>query len=889
MNKLFFFLFAGIFLFLALNGRAQSPDYPIRPVPFTAVEVTDSFWAPRIQTHHEVTVPYVLDQSSNYINNIYRAAGLKGGGYTGNAPFDDGFLYMMLVGASRSLQHFDDPSLETYLDSLITIIGMAQEEDGYLYTYRQIEGNSSHPWVGSDRWVLVHDLSHELYDLAFLIEAGVAHYEATGKTSFLDIAVKAADCIDEAFGWGKIEDYPGHEAIEFSLVKLYRATGEDRYLDLAKFFLDVRGGGPQYCQAHLPVVDQEEAVGHAVRAVFLYSGMADVAALTNDQSYIHAIDKIWEDIVQRKIYITGGIGATGGNEGFDDPYVLPNSSAYCETCASIGNIMYNHRMFMLYGDSKYADVMERSLYNSFLCGVSLSGDRFHYANPLASSGSHSRYAWHSCPCCAANLTRFMPSIAGLVYGVKADSLYVNLFISSTAGVEVDGTQVSLEQSTAFPYEGEVKINVDPETSRSFKILVRIPGWAGNTAMYGGLYRFTDLAEESLTFRVNGTVEDYTVDRGYAVFDRTWKTGDEISFTLPMKVRKILSDERIEGNRERFSLQRGPLVYCLEESDNPALETMDFRFDTGAEFVPFYEAGLLEGTEVLKGPARTRMGDTVEALLVPYHLWNNRERGKMEVWLSSQEFKPLPDSLILINLAAGDYASTNHVSDWEDLDAIFDLYDPQSSRDKGPAAFGNWMYNGGTVGTWNWVQYTLHKKYWVSSSQVYWWDDNSGITLPDECYLSWWDEASSSFREIEGTRGTQADGTIQWDQYNTESFTPVLTDRVRLNFLGNSKAQGILEWKIYFAENGPSGIQATNLPEVFVHPTVTRDYFNIESSASGNTELRIFNASGRLVESMNLTGRTETLEGDRLGSPGLYFLVFYREMQEFWIEKLIILD
>lgn len=891
MNKKSTFILAAFITVLILQCGAQTSDYPVRPVPFTSVQVTDSFWAPRILTHHEVTVPYVLDRSSDYIDNLYRAAGLMGGGYTGYAPFDDGFLFMMLVGASRSLQHFDDPEFEAELDSLITIIGMAQEEDGYLYTYRQIEGDNSHPWVGPERWALVHELSHELYDMAFLIEAGVAHYEATGKSRFLDIAIKAADCIDDAFGWGKIEDYPGHQAVEFALVKLYRATGEQRYLDLAKFFLDVRGpDGEQYCQAHQAVVDQEEAVGHSVRAVFMYAGMADVAAITSDHDYIHAIDKIWEDIVHRKIYITGGIGATGGNEGFDAPYVLPNSSAYCETCASIANVMFNHRMFMLHGESKYADVMERSLYNSLLCGISLSGDRFHYANPLASSGSHSRYEWHVCPCCAANLTRFIPSIPGMVYATKSDSLYINLFVNSTSGIDLDGTPVSVEQSTAYPWEGDVEIKVNPESPRSFKVLLRVPGWAGNIAMPGGLYRFMDETEDSAEVKVNGVDATYTIDKGYIVIDRNWQPGDVISYSLPMKVRRILSDERIVYNRERISLQRGPLVYCFEEIDNPDLGSEDFRFDQEAEITTLFNPDSLEGTQELYCPVETRSGTQKQLTLIPYHLWNNRQRGKMEVWLSTKEFKPLPDSLILIDVQAGDFATTNYVSPWEDLDAIYDLYDPASSGDKGPAAFGNWMSNGGTVGVWNWVQYNFNRKYWVCASDVYWWDDNAGITLPDQTYLSYWDSASSAFIEIPGTRGSQADGTIQWDQYNSKSFTPVYTDKVRLNFLGNSKAQGILEWMLYFTDGGSTGsLDAVNAGSgIRIYPSITGDCFTIDLGLVAHCEMQIFNASGSLVEARKLNGNQLIYRGI-FENPGLYLIRFSDGLNHYATEKLLILN
>ncbi len=885
------FLPAGLIIFVFMNCNAQLYDYPIRPVPFTAVEVTDSFWAPRIITNHEITIPHALTRSQDYIDNFYRAAGLKSGDYTGNYPFDDGLLFMILVGASNSLQYFDDPDFDEYLDSLISIIGLAQEDDGYVYTYRQIMGDNSHPWIGSSRWELEHDLSHELFNLGFLIEAGVAHHEATGKTNLLDIAIKAADCINNAFGWGKIEDYPGHEAVEFALVKLYRETGEQKYLDLAKFFIDVRGpDGEEYNQAHEKVVDQDQAVGHAVRATYLYSGVADVAAITNNMSYVNAIDKIWKDIVYRKIYITGGIGATGGNEGFDMPYVLPNSSAYCETCASIGNIMFNHRMFMLHGESKYIDVLERSLYNAFLSGISLSGNQFHYANPLASSGSHSRWEWHVCPCCAANIVRFIPSIPEMVYAINSDSLYINLYLSNSATIDLENTSIQVSQSTGFPYDGNVEIKVNPEASKSFKIFLRVPGWAGNTAIPGGLYSFMDKITDSVSVRINGGEASFILDKGYAVIDRTWQEGDVISLSLPMRIRKIISDERIEYNLERFALQRGPLVYCIEGCDNALLETMDLRYDVDNEFTDTYDSKILAGTQVLKGTAETRSGIKPEITLIPYHLWNNRESGKMEVWLSDREFKTLPDSLIMLDISAGDFASTNHVSDWEDLNAIYDLYDPKNSGDKGPGAFGNWMYNGGTVGEWNWVQYNFHKKYRVCASDVYWWDDNQGITLPDETYLSYWDSATASFIEIPGTRGTQADGTIKWDQYNLKTFTPVYTNKIRLNFLGNSKAQGILEWMLYFSTD-ISGLiidQDNIRSEITVFPNITKDQFMVDLGEIASCEMSIYNCTGNLVKVINLTGN-QMVSREELGGSGLYFLMFSDNLKKLMTEQIVVIN
>jgi DUF1680 family protein len=425
-----------VFLIAGCTGK-QEEDYPIKPVPFTSVRLTDNFWAPRIKKNASVTIPIAFSycESSGRVKNFEIAGGLDTGRFKTIYPFDDSDVFKIIEGASYSLQTYPDPKLDAYLDTLIYKIGLAQEDDGYLYTNRTIAemhgGVGLHEWAGKNRWELDSILSHELYNLGHLYEAAVAHYQATGKRTLLDIAIKSADLVNKDFGWDRIKVYPGHQVIEMGLVRLYRTTGEKKYLELAKFFLDIRGPkGDAYNQAHKLVVDQTAAAGHSVRATYMYSGMADIAAIEKNEAYLNAITKIWEDIVYGKMYITGGIGATGGNEGFADPFVLPNMSAYCETCASIGNIFTNHRLFLLYGEGKYIDVLEKTLYNSMLSGVSLSADRFFYPNPLESNGQHERQAWFGCACCPSNVARFVPAIPGYIYAVTDKELYVNLFVSA---------------------------------------------------------------------------------------------------------------------------------------------------------------------------------------------------------------------------------------------------------------------------------------------------------------------------------------------------------------------------------------------------------------------------------------------------------------------------
>ncbi|UCG28131.1 MAG: glycoside hydrolase family 127 protein, partial [Bacteroidales bacterium] len=482
MNRRNFFpVLAGIVI-LRITGCTVPEPAPeprmIEPVPFTSVHLTDRFWAPRIKRNHDITIPIAISQSeeTGRIKNFKIAGGFEEGEFCSIYPFDDSDVFKIIEGASYSLQTFPDPELEAVIDSLIYYIGHAQEDDGYLYTIRTIMGDDSHPWIGK-RWEKTHILSHELYNLGHMYEAAVAHYQATGKRTFLDIAIKSADLVDRDFGWGKFESYPGHQEIEIGLVKLYRVTGDKKYLDLAKFFLDVRGDGEEYSQSHKKVVEQDSAVGHSVRAAYMYSGMADVAALTSDQAYVDAISRIWEDIVFRKMYITGGIGAAGGNEGFAEPYYLPNLTAYCETCASIANVFWNHRMFLHKGEVKYYDVLERTLYNALLSGVSLGGDRFFYPNRLESYGQHERQEWFGCACCPSNICRFIPSVPGYIYGKTEDRLYINLYAGNRADIDLGGNVVEIIQETNYPWDGNVKITVNPESDGNFSLFLRIPGWA----------------------------------------------------------------------------------------------------------------------------------------------------------------------------------------------------------------------------------------------------------------------------------------------------------------------------------------------------------------------------------------------------------------------------
>ena len=651
-----FFIVAGlIVLFSGCSKKSSNKaDYPIQPVPFTSVKLTDNFWAPRIKKNASVTIPIAFGfcESTGRVKNFEIAAGLDTGKFQTIYPFDDSDVYKIIEGASYSLQTFPDPKLEAYLDTLIHKIGVAQEPDGYLYTNRTIAekhgGAGLHEWAGKNRWEMDSVLSHELYNLGHLYEAAVAHYQATGKRTLLDVALKSADLVNKDFGYDRVKVYPGHQVIEMGLVKLYRVTGEKKYLDLAKFFLDIRGPrGQAYNQANVKPVDQTEAVGHSVRATYMYSGMADIAAIENDAAYLNAITKIWGDLVYGKMYLTGGIGASGGNEGFADPFVLPNMSAYCETCASIGDIFFNHRLFLLHGQSKYIDILEKTLYNSMLSGVSLSADRFFYPNPLESNGQHQRQAWFGCACCPSNVARFVPAIPGYIYAVTDKELYVNLFISNDAGITIGKRKVNISQRANFPWDGKVDIMVNPEKSGEFILKIRIPGWAQNEALPGGLYKFTDQNAEQVKLMINGKESEIKIIDGYAVLSRKWKSGDKVEIDFPMPVRKVVADERVNEDRDKIAFQRGPVIYCAEWPDNKTGNVQDLVIKKDAAFTTEFDPSLLDGTQVINTigiQINKTVNDNVETglrpvsttvdvpvKLIPYALWNNRGAGQMLVW------------------------------------------------------------------------------------------------------------------------------------------------------------------------------------------------------------------------------------------------------------------
>lgn len=650
-----FVLIVAVAFSLISCTKKATRDYPIRPVLFTEVKVADAFWQPRMETNRTVTIPFAFKkcEETGRIDNFAKAGGLMPGEFEGRR-YNDSDVFKIMEGAAYSLAIHTDPELEKYMDDLISKVAAAQEEDGYLYTTRTIDPDNLAPGAGEERWSNLAS-SHELYNVGHMYEAAVAYYLATGKRNLLDVALKSANLIAHEFGPGKRQGFPGHQEIEIGLVKLYRLTGEKKYLDLAKFFLDVRGPGQfekkfaddsdfsiynkdWYYQAHKPVIEQTEAIGHAVRATYMYSGMADVAALTGDEDYIKAIQKIWENVVSKKLYITGGIGSRHEGEAFGEDYELPNATAYNETCAAIGNVFWNHRLFLLFGDAKYIDVLERTLYNGLISGVSLSGDLFFYPNPLESNGKFpfnqgeaTRKPWFDCACCPGNLARLLPSIPGYVYAHKENILYINLFVEGEARVDLKNTSVEVSQETDYPWDGHVHIQIDADEGKEFAVFVRIPGWARSEPVPSDLYAFLNAGEGEVAIHVNSENWPLDLDKGFARIYRKWHKGDTIDLELPMPVRRVISHNRVKDDQGKVALQRGPIVYCFEGIDNGGY-ILDRHLPDGMDFTVEFQPDLLGGVSVIQG---TSPNGTTHLTAIPYNVWSHRGVGEMAVWLSRE--------------------------------------------------------------------------------------------------------------------------------------------------------------------------------------------------------------------------------------------------------------
>ena len=671
---------AAILCFFALCAGtifAQS-GYPYTQVPFTAVKITpNTFWGDRIQAAREVTIPLAFSKCESehrYKNFEMAAYTLQHPGHPGlqtpewdvakfmGFSFDDTDVYKTIEGASYVLQTYPDAKLKAYIDSVLDVVAAAQESDGYLYTARTINPQHPHGWAANKRWAAEEHASHELYNLGHMVDAACAHYQATGSTKFLDIAKHYADCVVREVGpnAGQACVVPGHQIAEMALARLYVLTGEKKYLDEAKFLLDYRGKTPHkdvYSQSDKPVIDQTEAWGHAVRAGYMYAGMADVAALLGDSSYIKAIDTIYENIVSRKYYLTGGVGARHGGEAFGADYELPNLTAYNETCAAIAMVYLFERMFLLHGDAKYIDCLERTLYNGVISGMSVDGGKFFYPNPLSSDGRYrfnadgtmTRQPWFGCACCPSNLCRFIPSMPGYIYGVRDNDLYVNLYAANTATLALGGKSVTIQQDTNYPWDGDIAIKVLQNKAKAFNMMVRIPGWVQSRVVPSDLYAYNDDIFSTYEITVNGQKVDSELENGYMVINRNWKKGDVVRIHFDMPVRTVVASPRVSDDRGRVAVERGPLVYCTEWADNEGIDPHHLLLSRKPQFdvLPTYGIENKEGNgqtfNVTAISAQVQEASIsnegklaakdVTIKLIPYYAWNHRGAGKMDVWLA----------------------------------------------------------------------------------------------------------------------------------------------------------------------------------------------------------------------------------------------------------------
>jgi DUF1680 family protein len=789
-------------LSLSLGLQAQvkpHSGYPITPVPFTSVKVTDTFWGQRLEASRKVTIPLAFSkcEETGRYTNFVKAAHPSDTIKVGGLSFDDTDVYKTIEGASYSMQTFPDPKLAHYIDSVLVLVAAAQEKDGYLYTARTMNPAHPHEWSGTKRWEKEEELSHELYDLGHMIEGAIAHYQATGKRNFLDIAIKYADCAVREIGDkpGQVVVVPGHQIAEMALAKLYIVTGEKKYLDLAKFFLDKRGYTTikdEYSQSQKPVLQQDEAVGHAVRAAYMYSGMADVAALTGDTGYIHAIDRIWNNIVTKKLYITGGIGATGSGEAFGQNYQLPNMSAYCETCAAIANVYMNYRLFLLHGDAKYYDVLERTLYNGLISGVSLDGGGFFYPNPLESIGQHQRQPWFGCACCPSNIARFIPSVPGYIYAVNNNDVYVNLFMANSSNITVNGKQVALTQSTQYPWNGDIKIDVAPQGKQNLNLKIRIPGWVNGDVVPGDLYSYSDKKKLSYSITVNGQKVDSKLNNGYFDINRQWKKGDVVQVHFDMEPRTVKAHPLVVDDRGKVAIERGPIVYCAEWPDND-FSVLSVLLNNKPEFTVEHKADLLYGINEIKTNAQVLSYDAqgrivprdVKLTLIPYYAWAHRGSGEMAVWLPIE--LRATKAALPATIASESKISASHMV--KSITAINDRMIP-NGEGAGSAPYYHWWPKQGTT---EWISYDFNGEKTISSAMVFWYDDGpwGGCRVPREWKI-YYKAKDGSWQPVENPSAYGVKKGFE----NEVTFKPVSTTAVKIEVvLPSDNASGIYEWSV----------------------------------------------------------------------------------------------
>lgn len=800
---------------IAQHQHEHKHHYPIQAIPFHKVVLQDKLWAPRLETVRNSTIPHVFRKNleTGRVKNFQMAAMSNPTAVCSAFPFDDTDLYKQIEGVAYALQIKPDPALAARVDSLIAIIAAAQEPDGYLYTWRTIVERRNNPnliaevdhkganlgWLTGTRWAKEDDLSHELYNAGHLYEAAVAWFQATGKRNLLDVALKNAKLVDQSFGPGKLQKAPGHQEIELGLVKLYEVTGEKRWLDLAKFFIDVRGYGHPYSQNHAKVKDQRDAQGHAVRLAYMYAAVTDITALTGTKEYDTALKAVWEDIVNKQIYITGGVGATGSNEGFGGAYDLPNYSAYCETCSSIAFVNWSQKMYQLTGDTRYLDVVELNLYNALNAGMSISGDHFFYPNPLESRKNTARTEWFSCACCPPNLVRFFSSLGSFFYAQKGNELYLNLFAASKTSFNTSKGKkqipVDLELISDYPATGNIKVRVDPAQPNTFTFKVRIPGWAKGEAIPLGLYSFVDPQIRPVVFKVNGKVFPAKISGGYASIQRNWKKGDVVEFELPMDVQKVAAHPLVKADEGRYALKSGPFVYCLEGQDQADDRVLNMLVKKDAKINRQYDANLLGGQPTLQFEGQLitkKISDSngefqpMSLKAIPYYAWANRGRANMLVWLPY-------DLKVAKSVAQPTLATKSKLSASPELKgaltAASDQSAPKSSTD-GESTYVHWWPH---FGTKEWLQYDFPQAELVSKVRVYWFDDEAirgGCRVPQSWRLLYLENG-----EWKPVSTDQSYGTLK-DAWNELRFTPIKTTALRIEMqLKEKVSAGVHEWEV----------------------------------------------------------------------------------------------
>lgn len=775
-------------------NAAENSGKHIIQVPFTKVHIHDQFWAPRIEINRTVSIPSAFGEceKNGRFDNFALAGGLIKGEHKGDFPFDDTDPYKIIEGASYSLAAKYDKKLDHYLDSVIHLIQVAQEPDGYLTTCVTNKCTRLSGWWGKARWEKIN--SHELYNSGHLYEAAVAHFQSTGKRALLDVAIKNANLVCQVFGpgEGQIHRPSGHPIVEMGLAKLYKVTGDQKYLEMAKYFVEETGRGTdghrlsEYSQDHMPILKQDEIRGHAVRAGYLYSGVADVAALTNDASYFQAITRIWDNMASKKMYITGGIGSRAQGEGFGPNYELHNQQAYCETCAAISNVYWNQRMFLATGDAKYIDVLERALYNGVISGVSLSGNKFFYDNPLESSGQHDRQAWFGCACCPGNITRFVASVPGYMYAVEDKSVYVNLYSQSTATLDLAQNKVELNQVSDYPWDGKVLITVNPKKADKFTLKLRIPGWAENSPVPTDLYGFSDTQKAPIEVLVNGKTIELTKEKGYINIERQWKKGDKVKLIMPMPVRRVVANAQVEDDKVKMAFERGPVVYCIEAADQHDKHVFNKYILPDAPVKYEFRKDLLNGVMILTGTARELVKEgndiaekEVPFTAIPYSTWDNRGANEMAVWIpySAQLVRPTPAPTIA--------SQANCVNAY----GVNDQWEPKTSADISKPYMYWWLKEG----TEENVEYAFEKPETVSNVQVYWlsFDQYDGnFRVPESWKLLYKD--GDTWKEVEALQPY----TTLKDCYNSVNFKPVTTKGLKIAAkLQKGESGGIIEWKV----------------------------------------------------------------------------------------------